>query len=205
MTMHETDLYIDVDGVLFGLYGGYSQLRPSVIPFLQWCTEHFACYWLTAWPKERLDTLLSCLMAPDALRAIPEVQRTYGPHGKAGDINYSRPFYWIEDGLLDNEIAYLEEHDLRDRWIEVSMHGAWEIERIWRHMRRKVGISSTGAYQWDEDILEARLGIGRIYRTAKESPDEGYYGHKEMLADENRLALLTEELQQLRHPKTPQG
>lgn len=100
-------LYIDVDGVLIAPYheGEYPQLRPNVVRFLQWAIKHFECRWLTAWTKDRLDTLLSCLMVPDVARQIKEVKRTYGPHGKAGDIDYARNWYWIEDGLLAEERA----------------------------------------------------------------------------------------------------
>ncbi len=42
-------LYLDVDGVLFGLYGGRFQLRPDVVGFLVRRTRHFDCRWLTCW------------------------------------------------------------------------------------------------------------------------------------------------------------
>jgi len=49
-------LYIDVDGVLFGLYGEPTafQLRPGVNSFLTWADEMFVCKWLTCWGQERL-------------------------------------------------------------------------------------------------------------------------------------------------------
>lgn len=135
------DLYVDVDGVLFGLYNGAWQLRPDVVPFLRWCIGAFNCYWLTAWPKARLDVLFSCLMAPD-LRSIQEVKRTTGKDGKAGDINYCHNFYWIEDAILDDERQCLERHQVMDRYIPVNHEGRDELDRVWVILREKVEVNS---------------------------------------------------------------
>jgi hypothetical protein len=138
-------LYIDVDGVLFGIYDRYSQLRPNVVPFLKWCTEYFECYWLTSWPRRRLNKLfsslsilLSCLMASDIAREIHEAKRTFGPYDKADAIDYTRPFFWIEDGISDDEKQYLAEHGALDRYIEVDPYGRDELERVWEILREKI-------------------------------------------------------------------
>lgn len=47
---------------------------------------------------------------------------------------------------------------------------------------------------WDGDVLDARIAASRLYHAAKETPDP-YYGHRAMLDDWNRVALLTMELQ----------
>ena len=136
-------LYIDVDGVLFGIYGGTSQLRPNAVQFLRWCVAHFDCYWLTAWPKARLDTLLSCLMAPD-LHVIQEAKRTFGPDDKADAIDYSRSFYWIEDEIGKQNRTYLAARDVLGRYIYVHPEGVWELERVGGRLGVLIGVPYTG-------------------------------------------------------------
>ncbi|UVT17610.1 MAG: hypothetical protein H8K04_08795 [Nitrospira sp.] len=52
-------LYLDVDGVLFGLYGTPEafQLRPGVTSFLTWIHERFQLSWLTAWSQRSVEHL----------------------------------------------------------------------------------------------------------------------------------------------------
>lgn len=135
-------LYIDVDGVLFGIYGTdedtYPQLRPNAVLFLLWCVQHFECYWLTAWPKARLDTLFGCLMAPD-LKKIPEapvLRLARSSFSKIDCIDVSRDFYWIEDGIGEQQQVWLAEHDVADRYIPVDPHGRDALESVWATLRK---------------------------------------------------------------------
>lgn len=129
---NKIDLYIDVDGVLFGLYGGCFQLRPNVKGFLNWCTNHFNCYWLTYWPADRVEDMLRLIYCSDLAVFIPHTRWMERAHHKAGAINYSRPFYWIDDDPNDEEMQILSEHGAKHRFIAVNpkgRDGLWVVQR----------------------------------------------------------------------------
>jgi hypothetical protein len=44
-----TKLYLDIDGVL--LTAKHTQAAPGVDDFVEFITQHFACYWLTTYCK----------------------------------------------------------------------------------------------------------------------------------------------------------
>ena len=54
-------LFIDIDGVLFGEYDGYYQLRPGVSSFFVWAQPRFRCEFLTCWSWFRVQSLLELL------------------------------------------------------------------------------------------------------------------------------------------------
>lgn len=138
-------LFIDVDGVLFGIYEGYFQLRPNVIGFLDWCVHHFDCYWLTCWDFERLKKLMNILQG---LRLADQIDYCHWPqyeHNKArGALAYApwREFYWIEDGLPEDEIKVLESAGKLERYIYVHPEGRDELERIKGILEEKLGYSN---------------------------------------------------------------
>jgi hypothetical protein len=84
-------LYIDVDGVLFGRYGGYLQLRPGVTNFLAWATENFECRWLTAWDADSLNRLMDLLYVPEAVQDKIEYVDWHPVMYKTGGIDPSQP------------------------------------------------------------------------------------------------------------------
>lgn len=40
-------LYLDIDGVIYGWYGGQWQIRPYVATLIEWAKEHFDVKWLS--------------------------------------------------------------------------------------------------------------------------------------------------------------
>jgi hypothetical protein len=70
-------LFHDIDGVLYGTYGGVYQLRPGVKPWLEWASEHFEIVWLTTWDVEKIKTLLSVIGCEKYRKALvrPETLR----------------------------------------------------------------------------------------------------------------------------------
>jgi hypothetical protein len=63
-------LYHDIDGVLFGNYGGEFQLRPALKTWLKWVHEHFDVVFLTMWRHEEIDTLLSVLTVEKFMKSL---------------------------------------------------------------------------------------------------------------------------------------
>jgi hypothetical protein len=88
-------LYIDVDGVLFGRYGGHIQLRPNAIAFLIWAVDHFECRWLTCWNKKRVEQLLDALYARHLIDKIE-----YIDWNGVGVISSNRTCHMTNEGKL---------------------------------------------------------------------------------------------------------
>lgn len=129
--MDKPILYIDVDGVLFGIYGEYAtQLRPNVVGFLTWCMKNFECRWMTAWGQAQLYNLFKLLYAPDIAKGIRyyDWRGFKAPRGfsfeKDDTIELTEDFYWIEDGPVRDKLKGLVDSSGHMRYIEVSAHGA---------------------------------------------------------------------------------
>lgn len=128
--MDKPTLYIDVDGVLFGLYGDPEcfQLRPGVSSFLTWATKHFECKWLTCWPEKALRELAKATYGFSGA-PFPEYVE-WGPGNKTDGIDYTREWFWIDDGPVGREMRDLADRGVRDRLIRVDGNGPDELERV---------------------------------------------------------------------------
>lgn len=136
-------LYIDVDGVLFGLYGDPEsfQLRPGVTSFLRWATERFECRWLTAWPQDRMEELMRRIYASQYLTIV---YADWRPNSKTDGIDFSAAeWFWIEDGINESEEATLQARGCYDRFIYVDARGADELERVRQVLAAKLASLET--------------------------------------------------------------
>lgn len=119
--MVKGDIYVDVDGVLFAYYDGNLQLRPYVHSFLRWCCETFEnCYWHTCWGG-RFGDVLKFIYGGDIARKFKDSNWDHSK-GKMTGIDPSRPFIWVEDGILDEEMGWLQAHGFEDRYIQVPFN-----------------------------------------------------------------------------------
>jgi len=128
-------LYIDVDGVLVGEYEGFFQLRPHVEEFLSWAIESFECRWLTVRPVFEVTALLRRI---DAAYLIPFIEEAIWGHMKIEAIDFTRSFFWIEDGIREIEKAVLRAHGCLDRYIHVDPQGRDELLRVMEMLQEKM-------------------------------------------------------------------
>lgn len=63
-------LFHDIDGVLYGTYGGEFQLRPGVKTWLEWASARFEIVWLTTWDEDKIKTLLSVVSCEKYLKDL---------------------------------------------------------------------------------------------------------------------------------------
>jgi hypothetical protein len=136
-------LFIDVDGVLFGEYDGYFQLRPNVIGFLDWCQKHFDRRWLTCW-GDRFNKVASGIYGGRAIENFGCVPWHQYDHNKAkGALTTAkdRQFYWIEDGLPDEEIEILYHAGLLGSYLWVNPYGRDELYRIKKMLAERIGVA----------------------------------------------------------------
>lgn len=125
-------LYLDIDGVL--LAAKHTQAAPGVDAFVEFITQHFACYWLTTHCKgDSMPALryLSRFLHPATLEKLRQaVQPTTWDTLKTEAIDVAANFYWLDDSPFQAEIAYLQARGVADRLLVVNLNQPDELARI---------------------------------------------------------------------------
>ncbi len=131
-------LFIDIDGVLFGDYDGYYQLRPGVSSFFVWASRYYRCEFLTCWSWSRVQSLLELLYIDR--RSLRLGYREWH-NFKTDGINHRRDeFYLIDDNLLPEEINQLKEWGLENRYLKVDKNGRDQLELVKQRIITMEGI-----------------------------------------------------------------
>lgn len=121
-------LFIDIDGVLFGEYDGYYQLRPGVSSFFVWAVSHgFRSEFLTCWSWPRVQTLLESLYIDR--RSLRLGYRSWY-NLKTDGIDPAEDFILIDDHLLPEEINQLRAWGMENRYFRVDRSGRDELMRV---------------------------------------------------------------------------
>jgi FMN phosphatase YigB (HAD superfamily) len=131
-------LFIDIDGVLFGEYDGYYQLRPGVSSFLVWAGQYFHCEFLTCWSWPRVQNLLETLYIDR--RSLKIGYRLWYNFKTDGIDPKREDFYIIDDNLVPEELAQLEAWGLGSRYLRVNKEGSTELQRIQQLLMELVGL-----------------------------------------------------------------
>lgn len=120
-------LYIDVDGVLLGKASINTAdviLSNHAKEFLEFCLEHFECYWLSTHCKDnnsdKVLKYLSSYVDAEILKLLLKIKPTKWDTLKTEAIDFESEFFWIDDAPLYNEKEVLMEHGVFDRWIEIN-------------------------------------------------------------------------------------
>lgn len=130
-------LYIDVDGVLFGFYDGYFQLRPNAIGFLLFCVQNFTCYWLTAWSELALNELLRRTYGGNIIGQISYCMWTTNK-APAIDMTGGHQWWWVEDDLTFADASYLDRLGQLNRHIYVDPQGADNLYAVIKTLQTKL-------------------------------------------------------------------
>lgn len=132
-------LHIDIDGVLNKADGDWSNgpaWRRDAPAFLKWALKHFDCSFLTAWYLKK--NIVNKCLTPLGLRdQADEFKYPDWQHWKTEGIDFSRPFYWIDDNCMEEEFAVLEAHNVRDSLIDVTPKGEEELKITAKILARK--------------------------------------------------------------------
>lgn len=130
--MKEKVLFIDIDGVLFGEYDDYYQLRPGVSSFFSWAHQYFRLEFLTCWSWTRVQSLLELLYIDR--RSLGIGYRVWYNLKTDGIDPGKDEFYLIDDHLLAEEIEQLERWRLIERYLKVEQNGKDELYRLRREL-----------------------------------------------------------------------
>lgn len=133
-------LFIDIDGVLFGEYDGYYQLRPGVSSFFVWASHNFRCEFLTCWSWPRVQTLLESLYIDR--RSLRLGYREWHNLKTDGINPNSDEFYLIDDNLLPAEIVQLQEWGLENRYLKVDKSGSEQLKLVKQRIMTMEGIEN---------------------------------------------------------------
>lgn len=121
---HETNLFIDVDGVLLGKDDPGSPtvvLAKHTLHFLDFATRSFNVFWLTTHCRGDASTVTEYLRpyAPDDVMKLAGLIRPTSFRTMKTEALVA-PFFWLDDQPMASEIDWLENRGLRERWIEVN-------------------------------------------------------------------------------------
>ena len=115
-----TKLYLDIDGVLVrGV-----RATEGIVEFLKFVTENFDCYWLTTHCHGDAKPVFLYLVSrvpSEALPYIEQIKPTTWGGWKTDAIDFSTPFYWIDDNLFEPERQALIKHDAFASFIAVDL------------------------------------------------------------------------------------
>lgn len=113
-------LYLDIDGVLVS----EGRATEGMVEFLKFATENFDCYWLTTHCHGDAKPVFLYLVSRVPAEALPYIERikptTWGGW-KTEAIDFSSPFYWIDDNLFEPEKRALITHDALASFIPIDL------------------------------------------------------------------------------------
>lgn len=117
------NIYLDIDGVLLA---NESHAAVGADEFLQAALARYpdSTYWLTThcWRGEnRTLEVLRPVLKPETLEMIKRVKPTDWGELKTDAIDFSQPFLWFDDDLLDGEREVLVALHALDGWIGVDL------------------------------------------------------------------------------------
>ena len=115
-------MYIDIDGVLVVWDNEHNciELARGFGRLMRFCKIHsIQPFWLTMWSM-RPETLdgINCLLWPKACptMAVPEILPYDRAKGKVAVVDLDSDFVWIEDGIDEKHLEFMEKRGVGDRF-----------------------------------------------------------------------------------------
>lgn len=108
-------LYIDIDGVLLNIRDPRS--ADYAEEFISYIVEHFDCYWLTTHCKGDTTPTIEYLSEyfPDiVIEKLKCIKPTMWGVLKTDAIDFSSEFIWLDDYIMNAELAVLKENGCAD-------------------------------------------------------------------------------------------
>ena len=125
------NLYIDIDGVL--LTTKQSRVSDHALPFIDFVTNHFDCFWLTTHCKGDNTTAIKYLakyFEGNTLDQLKKIKATDWTTLKTDAIDFSSEFCWLDDSPFQSEINILDKNSGIDKLIIVDLNRTDELKRV---------------------------------------------------------------------------
>lgn len=116
-----TKLYLDIDGVLIQKDGTPAE---GLVPFLEFATTKFDCYWLTTHCDGSTDGPFLYLVGKMPAEALPffeMIKPTSFGSRKTDAIDFESDFYWLDDTVFESEQTVLREQGKADRFLHIDL------------------------------------------------------------------------------------
>lgn len=118
-----TNIYLDIDGVI--LANEYN-LAEGAADFIKFITDNFEVYWLTtqcmngdpSWAIEYINRASSEDLKP----WLQKIRPTKWIELKTEAIDFSKPFFWLDDDLFEGEKSELENNHALESFMLVNLH-----------------------------------------------------------------------------------
>jgi len=117
------NIYLDVDGVILTKDGTQKpHLREFLLPLFE---KHAgSIYWLTTHCKEndttRVLSHLQDIVDDDLYQQLTSVKPTKWVTLKTEGIDFTQPFLWYDDYILEAEKNVLRKYDVLESWVYVN-------------------------------------------------------------------------------------
>lgn len=142
-------LFIDVNGTItsYTLQGdgpslSGQALKEGVTEFFDWVTSEFECYWLSNLvPRGRMLSFRREVL-PVLPKSAQKVRAADFTNLKTEAI-LDGDFLWLDDNLLQQERAYLEEHGWLDNFIYVD-HNATSMAAVVSEIKKRLSKPNNG-------------------------------------------------------------
>jgi hypothetical protein len=128
-------LYLDIDGVIYGWYGGQWQVRPYTATLIMWAKEHFDVKWLSFNMREEMIAKV-CYVDP-----IPRTDM----NPSLGNITWEKLRGIEADGGLDGDWFIIEDTP--------PTAEAWEVLNEKGMLHKWILVPETGA----DVLLEVKI------------------------------------------------
>ena len=131
-------LYLDIDGVILTT----KRTKPAdfAIPFIDFATNHYDCYWLTTHCKGNTSIPLAYLAEHFDKATIGKLQKikpTNWSTLKTEAIDFLSDFIWLDDNPFASEINILTAHLAKDKLIIVDLNKPDELKRVLEILKLK--------------------------------------------------------------------
>lgn len=124
------NLYLDIDGVLLTKN---LEVPKNGIELLEYCALNFNCFWLTTHCRHNENNTSKYLLQYYPLEVeelLKQIKPTNWDSLKTEAIDFTKPFFWLEDYPMQAEISVLEKYKVIDSLLKVELSHPNELKRI---------------------------------------------------------------------------
>jgi hypothetical protein len=151
-----TKLFIDVNGTIttyLNAKHGEDTFKEGLEEFFNWATKQFDCYWLSNLIPRGMMFGFKRETLPLLPEAAKSVKPAYFENLKTEAIK-DGDFFWLDDNLLQEEKAYLEERGWLDGYIPADRNGASMVS-LMAEIKKRMRRPNTGSTEVAGDIGQA--------------------------------------------------
>jgi len=133
------NIYLDIDGVILA---NDKEIARFADEFLEYIINNHTVYWLTTHchgDAQYTVILIRRFFQPKTMKLLEKIIPTDWDTNKTEAIDFSKPFLWIEDDLLDEEKEELRKRNVFNSWIEVNLgRDPDQLQKIVEQIKKSV-------------------------------------------------------------------